>query len=90
MATNLPAWLDGLGPQDFLLDGRRCTPAQWASLDWKRAYVDMGPSPAGNLGPYWHVPYRHDDDELSARLYPKVLRSKWLGLIRQAIDERTR
>jgi len=29
----------------------------WNGLDWALARVDQGPSPAGNVGPYWHVPY---------------------------------
>jgi hypothetical protein len=83
----LPRWLDGLGPGDFLFNGTRCTPEQWDRLDWSRAYADVGPSLIGNLGPYWHVPWDEDDDELWARLYPKVLRGKWLLLIRRAIAE---
>ena len=51
-----PDWLSGLTYRDFLFDGYRCSEAIWGRLDWSRAYVDMGPSVAGNLGPYWHVP----------------------------------
>jgi hypothetical protein len=47
----IPAWLYGTTHKDWLFDGRRCTPEQWAELDWTKAYVDLGPSPAGNLGP---------------------------------------
>lgn len=45
----------------------------WAALDWSRAYVDQGPSPAGNAGPYWHVPAQiPGEDELWHRIYPRV------------------
>lgn len=42
----------------------------WERLDWSRAYEDKGPSPAGNPGPYWHVPEVLNDDEIWHRLYP--------------------
>lgn len=43
------------------------------ALDWRRAWVDKGPSPAGNAGPYWHVPcVAEPDDETVHRLYPKI------------------
>ncbi len=29
----------------------------WKHLDWSEAFVDPGPSPAGNAGPYWKVPF---------------------------------
>jgi hypothetical protein len=32
-----------------------------AGLDWDSAWVDGGPSPAGNLGPYLKVPYPPED-----------------------------
>jgi len=85
MAEALPGWLEGLSHKDFLFNGSTCTEDAWARLDWHRAYVDMGPSPAGNAGPYWHVP--RPCDETIQRLYPKVLRSKWLLLIRRAVEE---
>jgi hypothetical protein len=81
----LPDWLEGLTHKDFLFDGVKCTEEIWAELDWSRAYVDMGPSPAGNVGPYWHVPRPYEDTV--HRLYPKVLKSKWLLLIRRAVEE---
>jgi hypothetical protein len=28
------------------------------NLDWENAWVDLGPSTAGNQGPYWHVPLK--------------------------------
>lgn len=80
-------WLKGLTHKDWLYNGSTCTEAQWKQLDWSKAYVDLGPSPAGNLGPYWHVPDIEDD--CVARLYPKVLQSKWGPLIYQALTEAT-
>lgn len=84
-----PAWLDGLTHEDWLFDGRRIRSdvmrARFANLDWSNARVDMGPSIAGNLGPYWHVPL--PNEQTVHRLYPKVLKSKWLGVIRQACNE---
>lgn len=87
MNTALPKWLDGLSHGDWLYDGRPCSAAQWARLDWSGAWVDIGPSPTGNPGPYWHVPLLDDDDETVHRLYPKVLKSKWLAVIQQAMIE---
>jgi hypothetical protein len=50
-APELPEWLTGTTRKDWLRDGYTITEEQWADLDWSRAWVDMGPSPAGNLGP---------------------------------------
>lgn len=85
-----PQWLDGLTHHDFLLDGGPCSEEVWNRIDWGRAYVDMGPSPAGNLGPYWHIPVLRSDDpkyETVHRLYPKLLLTKWLPIVRQAVAE---
>jgi hypothetical protein len=71
--------------KDWLFDGSRCTSEMWANLDWSKAYVDLGPSPVGNIGPYWHVP--HKDGDTTHRLYPKLLKTKWLGVLRQAMIE---
>jgi hypothetical protein len=75
----------GLTHRDFI----GCPADWWPRLDWSLAHVDMGPSPAGNLGPYWHVPLRENDpdDETVQRLYPRILTSKWLPLIRAAVAE---
>ena len=35
----------------------------WDGLDWSRARVDPGPSPAGNHGPYWRVPCPENETE---------------------------
>lgn len=40
----------------------------WALLDFEVARVDGGPSPAGNAGPYLHVPYL--PEETVHRIYP--------------------
>lgn len=47
----------------------------WEFLDWSRARIDRGPSPAGNPGPYYHVPWREPsfgDDPPIYRVYPRV------------------
>lgn len=92
-------WLKGLTHKDWLFDGSpirgRVMLARFANLDWSKAWVDMGPSIAGNPGPYWHVPLKrtvidgqlYDDGDTVHRLYPKVLTTKWLPLIQQACKE---
>jgi hypothetical protein len=84
-------WLEGLSEKDWLLDGEAIRSeyqkTKWAKLDWSRAWMDMGPSPMGNPGPYWHVPWDYDGEELWARCYPKLLLTKWLPLVRQACEE---
>ena len=86
---SVPNWIEGLTHEDWLFDGMSIR-SEWQidrfnHLDWSKAWVDLGPSVAGNLGPYWHVPM--DDGDTTHRLYPKVLQSKWLLLIRQACEE---
>ena len=92
-------WLRGLTHKDWLFDGYpirgRVALARFKNLDWSKAWIDMGPSVAGNPGPYWHVPLKetvidgeiYDLGDTVHRLYPKVLQSKWLGLIQQACKE---
>ncbi|NIO76314.1 MAG: hypothetical protein GTN69_10630 [Armatimonadetes bacterium] len=49
--------------------------SDWQYLDWSKARVDIGPSPAGNPGPYFHVPFRrpdYGDDCPIYRVYPRV------------------
>lgn len=81
--------MDGLTYRDWLFDGHAIRSEamieKWNDLDWSKAWVDMGPSTAGNLGPYWHVPLRSEDTV--HRLYPKLLQSKWLLVVRQAVEE---
>jgi hypothetical protein len=84
MTEDIPAWLEPLSHKDFLIDGRECDAETWARLDWSRAFVDMGPSPAGNPGPYFHVPLCGDAETVH-RLYPKIVQTKWLGLIRETV-----
>jgi len=87
----LPVWMEGLTHKDWLFDGHpiksEVALERFRLLDWKAAWVDLGPSVAGNPGPYWHVPLHWDDDDTIHRLYPKVLTGKWLPLIRQACKE---
>lgn len=92
-------WRDGLSPSDWLFDGApvrgKVMLARFANLEWDKSWIDLGPSFAGNLGPYWHVPLKetwidgdlYDDGETVHRLYPKVLRSKWAMLILHACCE---
>lgn len=92
-------WRDGLSHKDWLFDGRPVRGdimlARFNSLDWDKAWIDLGPSVAGNLGPYWHVPLKetwidgklYDDGDTVHRLYPKVLQSKWALLILHACHE---
>lgn len=79
-------WREGLTHKDWLFDGSPIRSdfmiERFNRLDWSKAWVDLGPSIAGNLGPYWHVSM--DDGDTIHRLYPKVLQSKWMPLIRQA------
>jgi hypothetical protein len=92
-------WRQDLSHKDWLFDGApirgRIMIARFANLDWDKAWIDLGPSIAGNLGPYWHVPLRetvidgvlYDCGETVHRLYPKVLQSKWAMLILHACFE---
>lgn len=100
--SDLPQWLDGLTHKDWLFDGSpvrgKIMEAKFANLDWGKAWVDMGPSIAGNLGPYWHVPLKetiidgdlYDLGDTVHRLYPKLLTTKWLWVVRQAVEECTK
>jgi hypothetical protein len=55
--------------RNSLVDGRP-SPKLFAALVWnERVYVDPGPSPAGNPGPYLHVPHRNGDS--THRVYPR-------------------
>ena len=87
-------WRDGLSHKDWLFDGRPITGERmidrFNNLDWEKAWIDLGPSVSGNLGPYWHVPLHYDDDDTVHRLYPKVLKSKWALLILHACHEMER
>jgi hypothetical protein len=53
--------------------------AKTAKWDWDEAWVDPGPSPAGNPGPYLHLPYAGDEGDWVGtrhRIYPMY----WPGL----------
>jgi hypothetical protein len=58
--------------QNTLLDGGPMPRAIWPAIEFARAWVDRGPSPAGNPGPYLKAPRRTADppDEFVHRLYP--------------------
>lgn len=60
-----------VSPRNSLFDGGPVQKKLWTLLDWGRAYIDKGPSPAGNPGPYWRVPYT-TDDQYWARIYPRI------------------
>jgi hypothetical protein len=52
----------------------KCATLHGRSPDFSRAFVDPGPSPAGNPGPYLKLPYSGGDlgdDELVERVYPR-------------------
>lgn len=84
-------WRNDLSHKDWLLDGRPVRGTflleKFKNLDWDKAWVDLGPSIAGNLGPYWHVPMKEGHGDTTHRLYPKVLQSKWAMLILHACNE---
>ena len=86
----MTGWFEGTSHKDWLIDGHTVKGdyymRMWAHLDWSRAWCDMGPSPMGNLGPYWHVPVVMDGDEMVKRLYPRW-GSKWHFVARRAIEE---
>ena len=68
---------------DWLLDGARICPLDiWEQLDWSQAYMDKGPSPTGNPGPYWHVPAY---GWIWYRLYPRFP-GKWRPMLRALLD----
>ncbi len=92
-------WRDGLSHKDWLFDGSpvrgRVMEERFKNLDWENAYVDLGPSIAGNFGPYWHVPLKetiidgelYDCGDTVHRLYPKLLQTKWAMLVLHACYE---
>lgn len=95
-------WREGLSHKDWLFDGYpirgRIMIERFNNLDWDKAWIDLGPSVVGNLGPYWHVPLKetvidgeqYDCGDTVHRLYPKVLQSKWSLLILHACNEAAR
>lgn len=57
-------------PSNSTLNGGLVPRGAWDNLDFARARIDDGPSPAGNPGPYLHVP-THDGDT-THRIYSCV------------------
>lgn len=53
-----------------LVDGHGGSADRWAALDFEAVWVDPGPSPAGNQGPYLKVPTR--DGDSVHRVYPRA------------------
>lgn len=70
-------------PRNCSVNGStRAFPVEWwAGCDWSKAYVDPGPSPAGNAGPYLHVP--HSDGAVN-RVYPRLRSGCVVGVARNA------
>lgn len=62
-------------PSWSLLDGAPVDAETWAALDLEKAWVDPGPSPAGNPGPYLKVPRKNDPEERVHRVYCR----RWTG-----------
>jgi len=54
--------------QNSCVDGQPCN--FWSELDFNDAFVDPGPSPAGNPGPYLKV--ARPTEESRHRVYPRV------------------
>jgi len=52
------------------MDGRWPSPVHWSLLDWESAWVDDGPSPAGNPGPYLHIRCNCEEG-IWHRVYPR-------------------
>ncbi len=53
-----------------LIDGGPAYERVWSELDWSTAWVDEGPSPAGNAGPYLHV--ARPSHGTVHRVYPRI------------------
>ena len=78
-ARDVLALLDGRKAQHRLaistsnthFNGRKWPDNLFARCHWDSAWVDKGPSPAGNPGPYLKVEWPYECDELLvARVYP--------------------
>lgn len=68
-----------LTPRNTLFDGGPWTAlAKRQGWNWDAAFVDQGPSPAGNPGPYLHLPWQTGDkdpfDGTVHRIYPRIQR----------------
>lgn len=64
-----------LTPENTLFNGRPWTAwSKGATWNWRQAWIDPGPSPAGNTGPYLKLPYGGSDPDWKRtihRIYPK-------------------
>lgn len=65
--------------RNSFVDGESFQKRLWPSLQLDKAWLDPGPSPAGNEGPYLKCPWQHPDDarpdERVSRVYPRL----WSG-----------
>ena len=62
-----------ISPRNTLFDGGPWPKRRFDTCDWASAWVDDGPSPAGNSGPYFKVEWPYEDDEiLVSRVYPMM------------------
>lgn len=64
-----------VSPQNSLINGHPMTKwartVAWPALDFAGAWIDPGPSPAGNPGPYLKARRIEGDDEVIDRIYPR-------------------
>jgi len=56
---------------NVFIDGGPAYKKLWDALDLEKAWIDPGPSPAGNPGPYLQVP--NPEMETTHRIYSKLL-----------------
>lgn len=61
-----------ISPRNALWNGGTMPRRVWPQFDFDNAWIDRGPSPAGNAGPYLKVTRRDADDEYVDRLYSRV------------------
>lgn len=60
--------------RNSLVDGAGMSQKRWDAMgfDFTRAWIDAGPSPAGNPGPYLKVPSMREGRETVHRICPRV------------------
>lgn len=59
-----------IAPHNSLIDGHGMRSwDRYGTPLWDKAWVDDGPSPAGNTGPYLHLPF---SDGTTHRIYPRI------------------
>lgn len=75
--------------RNSLFDGGPVDKKRWGELQFAKAWVDPGPSPAGNPGPYLKVPREADGDRYVHRIYPRIqpgdrlwVKETWCRLMR--------